>query len=47
MNIDELMEKVLLLENIDFELSTNGRMVIEMVKNILRVLVLTPYYTRF
>lgn len=31
MNIDDLMEKFLLLENVDFELSTNGRMVIEMV----------------
>ena len=30
-NIDELMEKFLLLENVDFELSTNGRMVTEMV----------------
>jgi len=30
-NVDELMEKLLLLENIDFELSTNGRMVTEMV----------------
>ena len=31
MNIDKLMEKFLLLENVDFELSTNGRMVTEMV----------------
>ena len=31
MNIDELMEKFLLLENVDFELSTSGRMVTEMV----------------
>jgi len=30
-NVDELMEKLLLLENVDFELSTNGRMVTEMV----------------
>ena len=30
-NIDELMEKFLLLEDVDFELSTNGRMVTEMV----------------
>ena len=30
-NIDELMEKFLLLENVDFELSTNRRMVTEMV----------------
>lgn len=30
-NIDELMEKFLLLENVDFELSTNGRMITEMV----------------
>ena len=30
-NIDELIEKFLLLENVDFELSTNGRMVTEMV----------------
>ena len=30
-NIDELNEKFLLLENVDFELSTNGRMVTEMV----------------
>ena len=30
-NIDELMENFLLLENVDFELSTNGRMVTEMV----------------
>ena len=31
MNIDELMEKFLSLENLDFELSTNERMVTEMV----------------
>ena len=31
MNIDELMGKFLLLENVDFELSSNGRMVTEMV----------------
>ena len=30
-NVDKLMEKFLLLENVDFELSTNGRMVTEMV----------------
>ena len=30
-NIDELMETFLLLENVEFELSTNGRMVTEMV----------------
>ena len=30
MNV-KLMEKFLLLENVDFELSTNGRMVTEMV----------------
>ena len=30
-NIDELMEKFLLLENVDFELFTNGRMVTEMM----------------
>ena len=30
-NIDELMEKFLLLENVDFKLSTNRRMVTEMV----------------
>ena len=30
-NIDELMENFLLLENVDFELSTNGRMVTEIV----------------
>ena len=30
-NVDELMEKLLLLENVDFELSANGRMVTEMV----------------
>ena len=30
-NVVELMEKLLLLENVDFELSTNGRMVTEMV----------------
>jgi len=30
-NVDELMEKLLLLQNVDFELSTNGRMVTEMV----------------
>ena len=29
-SVDELMEKLLLLENVDFELSTNGRMVTEM-----------------
>ena len=28
-NIDELMEKFLLLENVDFELFTKGRMVTE------------------
>ena len=32
MNVGELMEKkLLLLENADFELSTNGRMIAEMV----------------
>ena len=30
-DVDELMEKLQLLENVDFELSTNGRMVTEMV----------------
>lgn len=30
-NVDELMEKLLLLENVDFELSTNGRMLTQMV----------------
>lgn len=30
-NVDELMEKLLLLEKVDFELSTNGRMVTEML----------------
>ena len=30
-NVDELMKKLLLLEKIDFELSTNGRMITEMV----------------
>ena len=30
-NVVELMEKLLLLENVDFELSTNRRMVTEMV----------------
>ena len=29
-NVDELMEKLLFLENVDFELSINGRMVTEM-----------------
>ena len=33
-NIDELMEKFLLLENVDFELSTKGRMVTEMVNHL-------------
>ena len=31
MNIDEPIEKFLLLENVDLELSTNGRIVTEMV----------------
>ena len=30
-NVDELMEKLLFLEHVDFELSSNGRMVTEMV----------------
>lgn len=30
-SVDELMEKLLLLKNVDFELSTNGRMVTEML----------------
>ena len=30
-NVVELMEKLLLLDSVDFELSTNGRMVSEMV----------------
>ena len=30
-SIDELLEKFLLLGNVDFQLSTNGRMVTEMV----------------
>lgn len=32
-NVDELMEKLLLLEKVDFELSTNGsgRMITEMI----------------
>ena len=30
-NIDKLMEKFLLLENVDFVLSTKGRMVTDMV----------------
>lgn len=30
-NVDELMEKILLLENVDFELSTNGRIVTEIL----------------
>ena len=30
-NVDELMEKLLLLENVDFELSTNGRIVTEIL----------------
>ena len=30
-NIDELMEKFLLLEKLEFELSANGRMVTEMM----------------
>ena len=30
-NIDDLMEKFLLLENVDYKLSTNERMVTEMV----------------
>ena len=30
-NVDELMEKLLFLENVDFELSSYGRMVTEMV----------------
>lgn len=30
-NVDDLMEKLLLLENVDFELSTNGRMLTQMV----------------
>ena len=30
-NNDELLEKFLFLENVDFELATNGRMVTEMV----------------
>ena len=30
-NVVELMEKLLLRENVDFELSTNGRMVTEMM----------------
>jgi len=30
-NVDELMKKLLLLEKVDFELSTNGRMITEMV----------------
>ena len=34
MNIDELMEKFLLLEKVEFELSTNGRMVTEMVDHL-------------
>ena len=31
LNAGELVEKLTLLENVDFELSTNGRMVTEMV----------------
>ena len=30
-NEDELTEKLLLIENVDFQLSTNGRMITEMV----------------
>ena len=30
-NVVELMKKLLLLDSVDFELSTNGRMVSEMV----------------
>lgn len=30
-NVDELMKKLLLLEKVDFELSTNGRMITEIV----------------
>ena len=30
-NVGELMEKLLFVESLDFELSTNGRMVTEMV----------------
>lgn len=28
-NVDELMLKLLVLENVDFELSTNGRMILK------------------
>ena len=30
-NVDELTEKLLLLEKVDFQLSSNGRMITEMV----------------
>ena len=32
-NVDELMLKLLVLENVDFELSTNGRMITQIVNH--------------